>query len=649
MEELVKDKKTVLKIVTSLFLFVGLLASVTLVKQNQDISENAQTVDYKQSRCSSFTITPDKKAYVPGDELTITAVGQPINSGSIVGINVFYKKVPGELAIGGPGNGWNEVVGGTFNPTTKTWTGKWKIPENYNGEYMFTFNMTQSNQWVCSGNPGYACSGCDKGTMANWRVNDPGGTYSCEGCHKYIAVDSASGPLGTYNMKNYWNIKPGNSWTFSGNSYAYMGKTNTNPPQKVIVNRPVPIPFTTRFEIEEMSKLCNFNLYPMRITKDKAEGYWGPAGAEDNNGLMNLRFLLSAYDNSPKWYSQTLGALFHLTYTYPSGSANPISQLGTKTDFSNGVNTNIRMFNGGPGWIGSQYVSWTGNNYYAPYPLSSEKAFNGWSLSEDHYLIPVFGNFCDFSTYRNAAFDSWSVTTYAAQVATTAYTGPAVRVRFFEWGNGGGRANREDWYLAPNIGLVRLDRWDLSSQCGTPLPWICKTDAAPYPTTDLTKRPHTQLILSGFYAYDPSVTSYPSPTPNPYPTLSVNITSPTSNSIPVVNLSSPSSSKYTLRVRSRGKNYSGKLMTKACVTSTNVGCTAGAETIWKHNGRDIAWIGSNGLITVDLYGINLTPGFYHAQFKPVVESVPAGDGTGETKVTSTQLPWSKEIIIEVRR
>ncbi len=58
----------------------------------------------------------------------------------------------------------------------------------------------------------------------------------------------------------------------------------------------------------------------------------------------------------------------------------------------------------------------------------------------------------------------WHVDVKPTSISTPAYTGEALRYRFIEYQYpmGSGFILREDWYVAPNIGLIRADAKDIS-------------------------------------------------------------------------------------------------------------------------------------------------------------------------------------------
>ena len=212
---------------------------------------------------------------------------------------------------------------------------------------------------------------------------------------------------------------------------------------------------------------------------------------------------------------------------------------------------------------------------------------------------------------------------YADYVQTPAYTGTAVRVRFFEVGLplGPRWITREDWYFASGKGRVQIDSKQLTGLCydnnGNRLP---DPDPDCFNMTKMTS-PHRQLKLANYYLGGRLTTDVQPKT--------------------IVGLG-----KWTLTATSPTGPYTGYLEAKTCISETS--CTPGAPLKWWAGGDDHVWM-ENGKVEIDL---NLLPvqyrqsGLRHVYFRPWVERSPS-DAVAETRVTTTELPWSNENVFRI--
>ena len=440
--------------------------------------------------------------------------------------------------------------------------------------------------------------------MAHW-PEVPGGIDACQGCQLVVNVDSTTTfPGEKYDLKEYWNLAPGHAWTLAGiNHYA-----------------PEPVVFTSRVSIDEVSNLCGNLVYPWRVTKDKEEGYWGPKYHNGNaSGLQNQRHLISYFQEGEKWSENMMGILYHKGYQFPTHLANPLAEGGTfSPDF--GLQTKHYSDDG---------VHNFENTYYAPYVWSARYAYNGWSLKKvDRFyptgeLIPE-GKNCRVG-YQPSPGHYWDLQIYDEEVETPAYSGPAVRLRFFEAGlpiapigQPGRWITREDWYLARGIGLVQLDKWGLTGKCDTDL--TTKDDPACWEPGPL--EPPIQLKLRNYYIGEPLVVS-----------LWPRAVSQTGS--------------YQLRARSQssGQPYTGKLEVKVCISDQV--CTPTNQFVWPDVHGQANWVQDGG-IEVDLSGgYTVQPGLRQMVFRPVIERLDQPDITGEVSVTRTELPWSNEVSLRI--
>ncbi|MFH1088727.1 MAG: hypothetical protein V1719_02700 [Patescibacteria group bacterium] len=545
--------------------------------------------------CQSLTISPQKTAYAPRETINVEVIG----AGAVKVVNVYYVKTNPDLTSTNPLFWRWDNVNGSYDSVSKSWKGTITLPQQ-DGEYIITANITDTNGQICSGNPGYVCPGCIKGTEAKTDASGnviEVGKYSCQGCHKVVVVDSNYGRTSGYNMKKYWNMSPGYSWNYEGEN-ANLGNKNS---------------FNTRFAIEEKVSACGHTILPWRFTKSNSFGYWWPKSPTDP-GLSNLRFMLTYFQVGEPWNQNSFGALYHKVYQFPSSATNPIRELGSICPT---CRVNLRMFD---------YQSY-GYNYFAPY------------LYAPNIFVPANYDFerigANYDSRNEGACSTnysptnhnhyWHITYLPDSVDTPAYKGPALRVMQVEAGlipgskkpqEGFSWVTREDWYLAENIGIVQIDEYGMWCKDHIADGLCLRTDKKPYELDNSLTQPGVQIKLTSYYTGGP---------------LQITVT-PTQVE---------QTGNYTLHVNN---NYTGYLEVKGCISESS--CIPTQPFKWKDcNGMPI-WV-ENGIANANLSQCtNLPVGLYHNYFRPWIDTTPA-DTTGETRLTTTELPWSNEVLIRV--
>ncbi|OGD08650.1 hypothetical protein A2397_04910 [Candidatus Amesbacteria bacterium RIFOXYB1_FULL_44_23] len=576
------------KLVSVLALVVLTAGSVIMIDKKVALFSRAATTATINVSCASITISPAKKAYLPGEQVTLTVQG----AGLVTGMEVYFAPAVMDMTKPYPADYWDPIPG-SYSLASKKWTGTWTVP-NKNGEYVIVPNLKQGDGGFCSGNPGYACANCNKGTAAG-TINP--GIQSCLGCQLKLLVNSnySNQELRSgIDLKSYWNLNPGNSWTYIG--YNTFTSTTAN--------------FNSRLSIEEKVNACGYTLTPLRFTKDSVYGYWNNKNTTDP-GTANLRFLVSYFEPNTAWSENTFGALYSKVYSFPANSTLPISELGPINPTHN---VNNRMYDTFP----FSYF------YYAPYLYAERYIQPNWNLERVDRLYstktgadPICpGNYNQATDYPRY----WNIRYIEDNVDTPAYSGPVLRLRQIEgkYPLNTGWYIREDWYLAPNIGIVQMDIKNLVS--------LCPNTGVRDPDCDglgPMANPPAKMKLTGYYRGDKG--------------LSVSVTPETVSK----------TGKYYLRAYyvENGKNigYTGYLQAKSCIGSS---CTPGTPFKWGNGDGTYIWM-NNGVGVADLSKIRtLLTGEYHSYFRPFIDVTPA-DTTGETTLTSTNLPWSNQVVINV--
>lgn len=527
--------------------------------------------------CQPITVSPSKTAYSPTETITFTVTG----SSNTANIKSYWAPATQNLTA----DVWTEIPG-NYNAAAKTWTGSWTPANNGvgNGEYIFTPNVENSANQFCSGNPGYTCSGCETGTEVGAGL--VAGTSACSGCSKTIVINSNYSNVVNqtgYDMKKYWNFSPGYSWTYQGRN-TYESTTRT---------------FTTRIDAEEKVLLNNHLAQPLRYTKNNVWGYWLPkySSADPNQGKLNLRFFLTAFAPNEPWKSSTLGALGWKSYRNES---NPLSTLGPLCTGSLPPCYTSRTFDD----------RFLGNSYYAPYIFSESYLKDLWEIHKIerlHALNPLVSEswYIPETMYRE-----WDIKYFPAIINTPAYSGPGLRFAQLEsdFPGRGFWDIREDWYFAPNIGIVRVDEQNL---LGKPTNDPLRDISQPL------SNPGASFELSSYYL---------SGTPLPVSSDST---------------STPQNQPFKIRVTApKGPGWnssSDNLFTGHIEVCANSLFCSSPIKAWSENGY--------ALVDLSSLGSSSTP--YPLYIRPLVLTTPS-DTPNETPLGNpTQLPWSSPLSVTI--
>ncbi len=509
------------------------------------------------SQCQAMHITPEKPTYKPGDTITVTVKGQ----GAIA--NILVRYAPAKRNITQTPVISTEITG-TYDQTTQMWTGQLKLPQD--GEYIIMPNLVQPNGQICAGNPAYSKS-TRQGTMAGSGITP--GTTPCTGCHKTIVVDSTYGTgngEGVYNMKDYWQLAPGNYWIYEGENIRCGTEFPTDTIHPCVGDEGH---FETRVATEEKVKLAGLTLLPLRFTKTKSEGYMFP------NRSSTLRIFLSYFQDGAPWSSSTLGRPFALEYEQPNPSGIQFlgNLIGSVRHYSNEANIDFDNF------------------YYAPQFLGKEFMSVGWhyeAIDRIYFFESAQKIYSGNLEYKSQIRERWADNQlfYEDHIVTPAYTGPALRLRLFEAGYpiGSGWHIREDWYFAKGIGRVRLD----SKSCQLALQKNAADPDCSLTSTTKMQTPDLVMNLKNYYLGGPLTTS-----------VSIDDTGKI----------------WTLTATSAVGKYTGYLEIKSCIAETR--CDPGSPGKWGYGDGTYIWV-DNGIATVDTPKVaGLTYGVRHAWFRPL--------------------------------
>ncbi|MBP7876266.1 hypothetical protein KA012_04705, partial [Candidatus Woesebacteria bacterium] len=545
--------------------------------------------------CESLTISPAKTAYAPGETITVEIKG----AGDVKNIILLYARTNGDLTSTNPMLWkWN-TPNGAYYQSSKSWKGTLTLPLE-DGEYLIAENVIDANNQICSGNPAYTCAGCSTGTVAT--TNSSGvitevGKQACQGCQKVVVVDSNFGRTTGHDLKKYWNMSSGYSWNYDGtNDYSGISQK-----------------YKSRFSIEEKVQACGHVTLPWRFTKSNAFGYWMPQTPSVNvDGMENLRFLLTYFQEGESWSSNSMGALYSRTYHLPSEKLNPIAEIGL---IYPSFNVNFKT----PDSLSYSY------NYFAPYLYApSQFITDNYDFERVDAFYSSKKSLCSEEYTPSTHNHYWKISYIPDVVDTPAYKGPALRLMQVEGSlppgsknpsEGFGWLTREDWYLAEGVGIVQVDEY--GGWCRNNLA-ECLRKEKPYGAVNSPlMKPPVQQKLTSYYVGQPlQITA----TPNQV----------------------PKNGKYTLNVSG---NYTGFLEAKACVGET--ACDPGTQSFkWGDCDGKAIWV-ENGVATANLATCpNFPLGLHRSFFRPWVDSAPSGT-PDETVITKTELPWSNEVLVRV--
>lgn len=602
---------SVKKIVLGLILLGGLLASVVLLQRGQDIRNQAVEPSVAVS-CGAISISPKKDVYKPGEKITINVKGL----GPVSDIKVNW--LPSDRNITQVPY-ISQSIAGTYLPENKTWSGTWTLP-NENREYMLVVNTFQSNGLLCSGNPGYQCANCKTGTKAGTGVT--AGQYGCQGCHQKIVVNGDHGRSTGFDLKQYWQLNPGNSWLFEGTS-----KVCGKHPELSYCSSPKA--FQLRVAVEAKTMVCGHPLLPVRFNKSIPEGYIL------ENRPLNFRKFMTYYQPGERWSEDTVGKVLNKYYNFVVNDSNAAT-LG---------NLGSEVFTGSLG--GFRHLDETSAdftfNYFAPHFFTPRYASSGWHFDNVELLYgagitkPSDWNACDWYYNKKNLSDANAIERYMSNdlyyqesITTPAYSGPALRLTLIEarYPIGSGWHLREDWYFAEGKGRVKLDAKLLRdiNHGGANGPNLCVNTPNPDPDCDPSHpmvNPDVTLSLKNYYVGGPLQVT----------TAKSLLSKTDTNTLYVV-------SKNT------GAKYTGYLEAKTCISETP--CTPGAPFKWGYGNGTYLWV-QDGVATYDVSKVVSSPsGLRHSYFRPWIERTPAG-ATAETLVTPLpELPWSNEVNIRIQ-
>ncbi len=286
--------------------------------------------------------------------------------------------------------------------------------------------------------------------------------------------------LGLYDSAKFWSL---------GSSAAYpaifKGMNNTFPVsaaiqeqlknskdrsgnlnQQGIPNHQSPIPFRTYFNVVPRTTLCGDPVYTMEIIKERDEAYWGPMmGIGYWQKDFNNRFDIRDFKKENGWHDEYLTGMGERKYRYRADKIlQPAEAFGNEFRYKKHLTSSI-------------------NPQFPGYILAPRYVANGWGISSFYYDgdSEIFNTYCtsdneadknnpDKHLYWFIAIDFFD--DLSNTKIRSLYPGKKVlRARIMEgWqnyrninappnkdGDTGNSGAREDWYLAKDLGVVRIN------------------------------------------------------------------------------------------------------------------------------------------------------------------------------------------------
>lgn len=408
----------------------------------------------------------------------------------------------------------------------------------------------------------------------------------CQSSNECAAGLSCQQGVCGVNTVPYWNLNPGNYWIMKGTD-SYGGS---------------PLSFRERYDLELPDRVCSAtkptNVLNWRMTRDvdcaaPHQCYWG-----------NLRFMFADPSKDSQPYIWAFG-----DKRYNRDPNNPYTSTGSLY---------ARNYYG-------TVIPATGT-YVPPYPYTPKFLSGFGEQSEYRYTqsycgynaggtnpVPE-GDLCTEQCVWDGRADL--IMRYQnLNLSTPAYNGPAVLV---SQGEHGGWCTREDWYLAPNIGIARVDQWSCTDNpaqsaaanyCGS---WTDNGTNAPNCYRNLAlSNPPMSMSLEKYYLGGPLkvlANGAATLTARPGDTLNLTVTDPAT-----------------------GFTFEGHLESDNSSVNSQLAAY---------------WFPQNGTGSVKL---PVTPGTYNLRFRehifgPAAESLAAGS---ETVTGANGLPWSNTVTVNV--
>ncbi len=253
-----------------------------------------------------------------------------------------------------------------------------------------------------------------------------------------VAATTASDQV---NLEEYFQMKPGYLWIYSTK------------------NNVAGVEGVSRIQIEEetVTSGCGIVTRPWRFTKDKREAYWNPliSGQSFNySGNANLRWFIVSpsyvYNTMPQFNKYIWGLGDKSYNVFPAtGAINPLRDIPVT------IPSRSHLFQTTVGRVPAYNLSLK--------KLSADFSYMDTADNESYYPPSPDLTSCVLKTNAPST-NSWKIRTTADTISINkgsfAYSGPALRIDYFEGGSGletGNGLLRESWYFVKNIGLVDME------------------------------------------------------------------------------------------------------------------------------------------------------------------------------------------------
>lgn len=484
-----------IKMVRMLAVLVFCLALGVVFLANKTGSVASKAASWNTGRLTQAYSSPNirllrangtvNKVFAPGETIYV----QYVNAKNPAEVQLFWANLfePYPDWSATQKMNWVKIDNFRYYPELKMWKGSFVAPTK-KAELMIITNVKQDaavNKW-CSGNPIFSpfpessanTAGIFVGT--GYSTDNP---VQCAGEQSLAAVDDYYSTSWD-DMAEFWQLTPGNYWRYKGVNLSY-------PDVKT---------FKARIEMEQPVSLCGLaNAMPMRFTKDSPYGYWGPLysftaeGDKHWVGELSRRWLLTGFLPQTQWNGEHfMGSLGGKSVNFPEQEEGKYDPELNFKELGLVFNARNNMF---------FHTEWQ-HYYFAPYMISPRyvNPSSGYIFERNDFTIsPIYygamdDNYCEkiqtiLKTWKPSVDDNptfakdhgWYFDIKALNSVPTpdgAVTGPAYRYRWVEYGiakDSSGKifwpwVHREDWYVAKNKGIVRLDGYRYSGKTGSIAP-----------------------------------------------------------------------------------------------------------------------------------------------------------------------------------
>lgn len=389
--------------------------------------------------------------------------------------------------------------------------------------------------------------------------------------------------------KDYWQFEPGNYWELRSPDGSYG----------------------VRIDIEEEQTLCQGTPNEIVAVPFRATQTQGVPASWSGRSDHDFRWYVSKnFDKKPGWESETRWARLTKFYRPRSEKDNPFSDLD---HFDQTNNYKSAMFL-------SPDESRFPPYFTTPRYLDVDNDISHLGFHKLGFEYPSF----DCNKTWDKPDDGWKVAYKKVNVTTPAYTGPALRIRFWEYGIPSGYSmesnpeeallnatavNFDEWYLAKGIGIVKINnKIKRGERCGDDADCRGETETMQAPTV-------TMNLVNYYHVGEPFNISVTPTVVQPGGTYTVNL--------------GESYNGY-VEVKGEYESLDGQITP---IERHRWGSSAGEKTIGDF------WF-TNGKFSVKLPQ-DAGLGTYKVKLRPFII------GKNNSLAESNNLPWSNEVAVVV--